>query len=632
MNRLAAIRNPFGANIVNDAWREPEVDVPSIHHEAFRTCLAALARVRAGEPDSVLLTGPAGSGKTHVLARLQRHLVHTAAEAADGAVHCVFVSAKLQTSARSLWQFVRRRFATDLLREQEGVTQLARLFAHQIAGARQEPARRWVRGMRVLPSAEDISELVDDVAQPLGLGRGLGIVLGHLLHRRNVATARAWLCGESLHEHDLSALGVAPVEPEDREDDARQIVTALCRLASGSLPVVFCFDQLEALQTTRGDRDSLFRFGRVAAELAEADTNVLIISSIQSALLDDLDAAVRQSDRDRAFRRRATLHTLTPDQIDALVRSRLDSVAELRALRAEPGASADTPFSPAAMDRLRAASPAVPRRVFTLAGEELARLQELAPRRSDVPEFLATSLATRLEEAARDLTPGDSRDTLVHGLPMLWDLSRRALRPAEGDLDLMSDGPDPLAIAVCNETNMTSLAGRLRRLAAAAGAPLRIVRDARLPISRGAKRTLEYLRALEQRGDRVVSPSLEALAALEALRTLLSDARAGDLALEGEAIGERTVCDWLAAHLPRPLAELVDEIAEAPAAAPDADEVTLRALHDVLAGRPITLLDDVAAELRVDAARLRALAAASPERVGLLHGPPAVLFLRTGVE
>ena len=44
-------------------------------------------------------------------------------------------------------------------------------------------------------------------------------------------------------------------------------------------------------------------------------------------------------------------------------------------------------------------------------------------------------------------------------------------------------------------------------------------------------------------------PPVDALAALDAVRELLSDAKSGDLAYQGDTISPQTVEEWLAAHL-----------------------------------------------------------------------------------
>ena len=659
MSALATVPNPFEGTVVADAWSVTTGDVPSIHQGPFEHCLRALDSVSRGKPDSILIFGPAGSGKTHLLARLQSHLVATANAAADGNLRCVFVSVKLQTSAQLLWQLVRRRLASDLLRKQQGVTQLQRLVAHQLAGARGNTPRHWVRALRILPSADSdsVSEYLAEVAERLELGRDVSVVLDHLVNNRFVMDARAWLAGDSLPESALERLGLGPDEPGDREDAARQLVTALCRLAGGTLPFVFCFDQIEALQASADDRDALFRFGRMAADLSEADDNVLLISCIQSAFVDLLQVSVRDADRDRIFKRRAVLDPLRPDQVEALVASRLDSVEALREIRA---AHPEDPFHPLGLRVLSGlvqTSPCLPRKVIAAAATAFERIQRGEPPQTEPPgpaageteAFLRDTLAARRTTAMERGKPAESRDALMHGLPLLFGLrdpplgqrapvhdGGSAARPPGVDLVLASKS-GPLAVTICNEDNMKSLAARLRQLAqsekARGGLPLRVVRDPRLPITKAAKKTQEYLAELEKQGARLVQPSVEAIAALEALRSLLSDARAGDLATRGDAVGEATVRAWLARHLDDALDELC-EVLEGGAAGPtEAAEVRLlRDLDDVMRTRFVARLSAVAAELGRPADEVMAAARRHPDHLGLLVGPPAVLFVHIPAE
>jgi len=650
MTTLSTLPNPFDGNVVPDAWSAPAVDVASIHQAPFQQCLRALDSAGRGNSDSILIFGPAGSGKTHLLARLQEHLVATANAAPDGTLRCVFVSVKLQTNAQLIWQHVRRRLTSDLLRKQQGLTQLQRLVAHQVAAQLGEPPKRWVRALRVLTgtNGESVTDYLQQVAQRLELSRGLCIALDHLVHNRFIMDATAWLCGDSLPESALGRLGLGAEEQEDREEAARQVVTALCRLAGETLPIVFCFDQIEALQQGSDDRDSLFRFGRMAADLSEADRNVLLISCVQSAFVDLLNASVRDADRDRIFKRRSVLEPLTREQVEALIVHRLDSVEALRSLRAGNNARF-FPFSEAFLAKLVQTSPCVPRRVLAAAATAFERLQRGEPElREDAPPeparvevFLRDAFTARRASAIEHGKPEESRDTLMHGLPMLWALQgakSSVLRPQGVDLLLPSDC-GPISVAVCNETNMTSLASRLRHvLQTAAGnasslARLVILRDPRLAITRTAKKTQEYLTDLEQRGARIVRPSVEALAALEALRSLLSDARAGDLAERGEAVNEGAVSGWLAKNLDDALADLLEAL-DGGATRPEASREgrLQRDLDDVILRRFIAGLDAVAVELGCSNADALAAARRHPERIGVLEGPPVVLFAYVPAE
>jgi len=648
MSALSALPNPFVASVVLDAWSAPAVDVATIHQAPFQSCLRALESGSRGSPDSLLVFGPAGSGKTHLLTRLQRHFVETATNAPDGALRCVFVGVKLQTNAQLLWQHVRRRLAVDLLRKQQGLTQLQRLVAHRIAAEQRETPRAWVRAMRVLTrtEGESISEDLARVAEQIELGRGLCAILDHLVHERFRLDAAAWLAGDSVAESTLERLGLGPEEHEDREEAARQVVTALCRLAGETLPIVFCFDQIEALQQSSDDHESLFRFGRMAADLSESSPHVILISCVQSAFLELLNASVRDADRDRIFKRRAVLDPLTRAEIEALLIKRLDSIDALRDLRAERKGARFFPFSEAFLAKLASTSPCLPRRVLAAASAAFEHLQRDAPeaREAQAPEprviesFLLEVFTTRRARAIEHAKPEECLEALLHGLPLLWSLRGKTppLRAAPGvDLALPSER-GPIHVVICNETNLTSLAARLRNLLQAASkspstAQFVILRDARLGIPSTAKKSQEYLQKLEARGARMLKPSVEALAALDALRSLLSDARAGDLAERGETVNEATVSAWLAKNLDDALGDLVDAI-EGAETEPSRQARLARDLGDLILRKFVVALDAAATELGCSTEESLAVARRHSEQICVLEGPPAVLFAYVPAE
>jgi len=573
---LGSVRNPFHGVVVQDVWQPLTLDIGSIQREAFEQCLQGLDNVSAGKSDSLLIYGAPGAGKTHLISRFQQHLFATAKDAPDQALRCVFVAVRMQSSPTTLWQCVRQRLATDLLRQEQGVTQLQRLIAHQIAAVHNESPRRWVRALRVLTETEDesVSEQLLRVAELLDLGRDVFVVLDHLVHRRYVFDATAWLKGDSLPEQVLEKLGVGTDEGEEREEAARRVVTSLCRLAGETLPLVFCFDQLESLQRYPRDNDAFFRFGRMAADLADADVNVLIISCLQSAFVDDLKTNMREADRDRVIRRQATLEPLTRAQVDELVKARLDSVPELKDLRSKQS-EPFFPFTSAFLDQLFQTTIRTPRKIIAKCAE---RFEEIKTGAVTLPVSFETVLESEFLERRRlalDQRPEASTSTLTHGLPIAWFVfdkckvfaSIAELESSPADVVL----PTPkgnVAVAVCNEVNMRSLAARFKRLANAhcatgaaieSGTPV-VVRHAALEISSGARRTREYLEKLKSLGYRMLTPNSEALAALEAVRSLVSDARAGDLSARGETLEPTEVSRWLSSRTSALLEPLLSEL------------------------------------------------------------------------
>lgn len=555
---LSNVPNPFLGVVIQDVWQPLALDVSSIQQNAFEQCLKGLDNVSAGKSDSLLIYGAPGAGKTHLISRFQQHLFATAKEAPDQALRCVFVAVRLQSSPTTLWQCVRQRLATDLLRQEQGISQLQRLIAHQIAAHLKEPPRKWVVAMRVLTGeGESVTEHLQSVAEQLDLGRDVFVMLDHLVHRRFMFDATAWLKGDSLPEQVLSKLGVGADEGEEREEVARRVVTTLCRLAGETLPLVFCFDQLESIQRYPRDNDAFFRFGRMAADLADADPNVLIISCVQSVFVEDLKTNMREADRDRVLRRQATLEPLTAAQTEELVKARLGSVPELRALRANK-LDALYPIGATFLTQLYQTSTRTPRKIIAKCSERFEELKTGAVLPLGLPEAVLESEYLERRRNALEHQPEDSTRTLTHGLPIAWFTfakctefaSLAALEASAADVVLRGSRGD-FDVAICNERNMNSLAARFRKLlraaapAAAAGSAPIVIRHAKLEISPGARKTREYLDELTRLGCRFIQPDVEALAALEALRSLISDARSGDLSARGETLEPTEVAHWL---------------------------------------------------------------------------------------
>jgi hypothetical protein len=146
-----------------------------------------------------------------------------------------------------------------------------------------------------------------------------------------------------------------------------------------------------------------------------------------------------------------------------------------------------------------------------------------------------------------------------------------------------------------------------------------------LPIGRYAHATRRYLDDLTKAGARLVRPSLEALQALEALRTLLADARAGDLNQNGSPINPQTVQDWVAQHMPPCLTRLLEEITGSEVVS-DPDPQLREDLLELLETRCLVPLEEAARDLQLQPAVLRKLVEVSPELAGILDGPPPVLY------
>lgn len=639
MTELSILPNPFRDNVVQDAWQSP-VDITEIHASAFAACLSGIDSAKRGVPDSLLIYGSAGSGKTHLLARLQRHLAETARSAPDNVLSCVFCFVRLQTSPQLLWQHVRRRLASDLMRREQGLTQLQRLVAHQLGIVTGRSARAGLLELRVLRAEDEpaLSQHLRDLGMKLDLPRDLCMVLEELIFNRNVRDATAWLAGDSLPESVLERLGLSVDVEGEREEAARHVVTALCRLAGETLPMVFCFDQVESLQRTAQDEEALFRFGRLGADLHDADPNVFLITCLQVAFIEQFRRAVRAADYDRVAQRSALLEHLSATQVASLVRSRLAAVPELAQICSERGGGPFFPLSEGFVRELALESPCVPRRVLALAARAFEEQQH--GKSAPVPttaQFLSAELAERQTEKVTGLEPADTARILIQGAELIAHLEGAVLGPADGSgADFVLAGERSAAVSLRNEADGRSLTPKLKALLANVprpdGVPLVIVRDPRLPIAKTAVKARECLKALQERGVSLLEPTVEALAVLDALSAILADSKSGDLANDANPLEAGAVLGWLKSmrdELPlEPVKELVDALFARDARATNNEE---QDLADLLSHEHVIPVELAARILGQSAERLLEIGRRASSHCLVLEGPPALLLDVAGV-
>lgn len=639
MNALNLLPNPFRDNVVQDAWQSP-TDIAEIHAAAFEACKKGIESAARAVPDSLLIYGSAGSGKTHLLARLQRYLAETARSAPDNVLRCVFSFVRLQTSPQLLWQHVRRRLATDLMRREQGLTQLQRLVAHQLGIVAGRTPRAGILELRVLRAEDEpaLSHHLQELALKLDLPRSLCVVIEKLVFNRNVREASAWLAGDSLPESAMADLGVGVDVEEDREESARHVVTALCRLAGETLPIVFCFDQVESLQRTATDEEALFRFGRMAADLHDADANIFLITCLQVAYLDQFKRAVRTADHDRIARRSVLLEPLNRAHVESLLLSRLARLPELASLRTEHAADPFYPLSTRFVQELALESPCVPRRILALAARAFDEAQQ--GRSVPVPttaQALGSELAARQKEAIDALEPSDTQRIMVQGAQILAHLEGASVSgpDAEG-ADVVIAGERCAALSLRNEADGRSLTPKLKALLGHTprrdGVKLVIVRDPRLPIAKTAVKAREYLKALQERGCVLVEPTVEALATLDALASILGDSKSGDLANEDRPLESGAVVAWLKSLRSElnlePVQELIDSLFSQQPTVTDSGG---QDLADLLSHEHVIAVDMAAQILSQTPDRILAIARKASAHCVVLEGPPAILLDVAGI-
>lgn len=644
------IRNPFRTSVVSDPWESPETNVPILHQKAFELCCRAIHAVRSGvHSTGILIHGEAGSGKTHLLARLRAHNAHEAeADGPGGLQAAIFVSVRLHTSPNMLWRHIRSCLVKDLLRTGPGGwTQLDRILLHLLKnkGLIEDEGQAWLAGKRLqarqdLFSNWELDDLFIELDARTDISFNTRTVLAHLFFGRNRGSASSWLMGQNLSDAVLQKLGVTTDydEYEEQEEHARRTVISLSSLATADLPLIFCFDQVEALVIDSNDVLPLKAFGKMISSLQATTSHTLLISSIQTSFEPTLDNALKADyARIREFGLIALNH-LTWDEARQLAIERMDAVPALQKCRSE---KAD-PLWPLTEEKLRAylSSPYLPPdRTDKTPRQLIAHCAELFEEHSEVSRkpTIEGYLSSQLEKRRVASDERIVEEVLAHGLPSLlkivgsnWQKSHKAGPDA---LLLLESGQMQKALISCDNKPGPSLVKKFDKVDQIArnnpAIELVLVRDPQQPISATAKVSREKRKQLIEKGVKWIEPNQEGIATLDALRLLLSDATSGDLNLEGETIWPATVNKWIESTLPSELKDLVADLLPVDSS-PDlggGDRQFLREeISELLQNHFVISIADIAARLGRSEAEIIESANQYGDRLGVLGDPPAVMF------
>ncbi|MFV0443481.1 MAG: hypothetical protein ACK5Q5_07915 [Planctomycetaceae bacterium] len=663
---LAAVRNPFRGAVVGNPW-EPSIaqlDVADIHHDVFDKCLRLVEEVRDGSSSlGLIIHGGAGSGKTHLIGRLRRRLVDDEPKPLLEQLSHAFAYVRLNTSASRLARHVRSSIADDLLRAASGRTsQLERMVVTRLMEVLEGTGdvRRWwdyyredhpdqlELAVRQLGDSERLSDRFQQILLALVLGK----------HRRDVS---AWLKGETLTDAACERLDISPVDPDaDPEVVAIDALTDFSRLAGHKIPLILCFDQIEALQTSLDDLQGLFAYSQLIDRLHSSDNNLVLISCLQTQRYQALCEAVGPYAQDRLRSGGAVaLQLLNPPQAAALVRQRM-SHSQLPTIR--PRQADDLwPLTVQDLERIVDAKGVTPRELLNAAADtfELCqRASQLTDTKSTSAEFSAPTSPTapppapnttdwldeewdRRQSRAREQNrPEDSAAILAFAIPRLVELVEPdwsvAKEPQLPDIDYVLSAPRGEArvgVMICEDESrrLVHRLGRVRKeLPHQSGLhKLVLLRDERNPYSAKAAKLNEHLQHLEKQDAVRLPVSPAALTALDAIRSLLSDAQSGDLACGATTIGPATVVEWLRANLSPVLQPLADALVTPAKVTEVGHSVDLSRLQERLNRTPLIPWSEVAAELGVSGRQEVALLNAVRDRAdlfGLIHGEPQVLF------
>ena len=593
--------NPFASAALGSPWSEDTSDVPAINDGPFQSILRALRQMQAGaRGTSIVVTGEPGSGKTHLLRRLRNTLD------GDSQHPTIYVYVRCNASATTLWRHLREYLASDLLKPAaSGSSRLDFLLR------------------------ESTGKL--DKVENLGLRRALEC----LRDGRHFHIASAWLRGESLSDADLAALGIA-IDTEDeersREVEAKRVVDALLRFIA-PIPAVLCFDQVEGLETYRGEEAGFHAMGQLISALNDGHDNLLLISCLVSAYEDMFDRLPNGADRDRWLQNKVTLSRIGWEQATQLVQARLDCAPALTHLRRAHAGDALWPLREAALQPLFVETGVcLPRKLIQACKQQFEELLDDGiprPKRSR-EDFLQEEYARNLAEARLIVQRQGADKTLSECLPWLLQNSGLKLlgQSAERSSFVHSAhssalGDTGLVFCIRGGNELTNKLKRAERHWNNPGSlRLKILRDASVKPGRVAS---DLLAKLKERGAQEIYALPEALAALQAIRNMTAAASAGDLVQDGDVISQEEVTKWALANLPPQVEKLRDELAGKPSGDASGD-ASFSKLSALVTERKIVEAEAAARELSLSTEEVSACARRHPLEFGVLEGPPLVFF------
>ena len=591
--RIPVQLNPFGDSAFGSPWNEIPADVPSINDAAFRAVLSELTQVRMGaKGTSIVITGEPGSGKTHLLGRLRKTIGRD----------ITYIYVRCNASAVTLWRHFRAALAADLLKQESG-----------------QPSRL----QRVLQQEPD---RLDQVT-----GLSLRRVLNCYGEGRHIHAASAWLRGEALAQPDLDALGIGAEnndEDRSRESEAKDVVNGLLEFLAPD-PTVVCFDQVEALQTYRGDEEGFHAIGALISELKDKHSHLLLVSCLLSTFEDLFDRLPNKADRDRWLQQKVTLRPIEWNDALKLVAGRLDSSPDLALQRRERPQDPLWPVNPEALKPLfEITGLCLPRTLIQACKKEFESLfgdqVEPSPGLSR-EDFLQQEYEKNVNEARLVVARQGADKVLGESLP--WLLQSSGLSPVGADADrsryanlaFRSDlGAFAVSLCWCRGNELTGRLRRIERYWQRGDLGLKILRD---PSVKPGPRGEQLLGTIKSRGGQEVHPLPEALAALQAIHSMITAARSGDLTQDGQEISEQEVTQWSLSNLSPQLEKLRDDLMGR-----EPSDPSLAKLAALLAERKVLEAKVAARELSMTLEEVSACARRHSMRFGLLAGPPVVLF------
>lgn len=564
--------NPFSA-IHADAWATELNDVASLNKGASDFLLQRIDAVRRagarGEAmlssTSVLLLGGAGSGKTHLFARLRRQtgpravFIHTRPEiGADPAPRQV-----LAAIVRSL----RRRVSEE---DRQQVEVIAGTMLASLEGAKAKFPFTFLDECRAQPT--DVQHALIQRVVGRATDRFPEIKSRYLERLLEVLFAGppkqralfAWLSGEEPSQIELDLIG----EKGGLQDvELLPALRALGAVASFGAPIVLVFDQLENLIEEEGRTGRIVAHARLLSELRDTVRGLVLVQmALEAAWGTRIHPVLTESDRSRLEETVKHLALPTPEEKRQLIELWRAALPE-----EERSGPFPHPFSVAEVEAWMSTRGMTPRMLMQACGEAYQRASEPViderslhggsrlvpvspPTSPDEPlhaqwtERLAQARAQIDDDARQER--GVSADTIRGGMIAALELlGVKATAAVNKDIPSLKlrEGGRGRDVLIVQHAHHRSLASAIRAATGVASEhPAILLREQAFAIRPTWKEVERLLGAFtDTPGADFVQVAREDLARLIALEDLLSAARSQDLcADDGQPVPYAEVVRW----------------------------------------------------------------------------------------
>lgn len=613
-----ALKNPFLVTKVDDTTTLPPGDVPELHDRVREKCRLALAQAQqSGQSIGLMVIGEAGSGKSHLIARLRQDMAANARAA--------LATIPLRGAfAGKLWRHVRARMAAELLRcypGSDGLNGLLRILRNRFPKwASDQSATGGLLAILLGKSKAGLQSYLHEFARTCTLDYPLQKVLCKLENPH----AQAWLRGQQLEGAYLAELGLPPAFPSEQEQEiaSREVVLSLLRLAGTTTTLFLCFDEVEAIQAGTYDAASLRQFATLVTDLLAETGPRVVATFIRPNLHIDLSKSVEPSNLQKMAQDSTGLPVINWEQTVRLTKARLEAEPSCCSARLD---YPDQSFWPLSSDFLEGVFKTnkrslTPRHLIRACAVEFERLQSSdrmpeaepfkpkdrspAPRGKGDLERAGNGSADLISIGPLDSLDGipspspDDTDfvrmwekqrqkylkksqeirfdrTMAIGLPWLVHLTHMPFvwlqepEDCPGDVNLMFQprgrGRKKLGISFCNHEPRL-LWHRLDRLLRQWSATRETTLGPLIVLRARAERTTEAsesrLTKLAKAQARIVRVETQPLAELAAFQTMLMAAQTGDLTRSGKPVEVGEYDTWVKENLSAAVKELLDLIFE----------------------------------------------------------------------